>query len=151
MTKLMVTRFNNITENENSRWRDKYDFNGCVYNSPVRIKDSVPLMINLIIIEMNNDKNKIIGFGKIKNKVYTDRTYRIYQEGNYNRYTYRGAKRINIENINNKDIQEKIQKLEERLFKGKSHLKRGQGITQVSDVIGREYLKIIEELFILTT
>ena len=144
----MVTRFNNNTENENSRWRDKYDFVGCVYNSPVHIKDSVPLMVQLIIIEMNNDKNKIVGFGKIKNKVYTDRTYRIYQERNYNRYTYRGAKRIYIENINNKDIQEKIQKLEERLFKGKSHLKRGQGITQVSDVIAREYLKIIEELFI---
>jgi len=151
MTELMVTRFNNNTENENSRWRDKYEFDGCIYNSPVRIKDSVPLMIHLIIIEMNNDKNKIIGFGKIKNKVYTDRTYRIYEERNYNRYTYRGAKRIEIENINNKDIQEKIKKLEERLFKGKSHLKRGHGITQLPIDIKNEYLKLITELFLSTT
>jgi len=158
MTQLMVTRFNNTTQNENVRWRQKNDFSGCIYNSPVHIKENIPLMITIYVIEMNNDENKLIGFGKIINKVYTDRKYQIYEERNYNRYTYRGSTRINIETINkteekivSQELKDKIKKLEERLFKGKAHLKRGQGITQVPIDIKNEYLKLINELFLSTT
>jgi len=163
MTQLMVTRFNNNTKNENTRWREKNDFLGCIYNSPVHIKETIPLMITIFVIEMNNDENKILGFGKIKNKVYTDKKYRIYEDRNYNRYTYRGEKRIDIENITNitnidnidnkklKENQDNIKKLEKRLFKGKSHLKRGHGITQLPIDIKNEYLKLITELFLSTT
>ena len=136
----MVTRFNNTTWEENKRWRETNEYEGCVYNSPVYIKEIVPLMITIYVIEMNNDTNKILGIGKIINKVYTDKKYNIYEERNYNRYTYRGSTRIET-------TDEKIEKLQKRLFKGKSHLKRGQGITQVPPDIIASYYKYIEKLF----
>jgi hypothetical protein len=140
MSLLMVTRFNNTTWEENKRWRETNEYEGCVYNSPVYIKEIVPLMITIYVIEMNNDTNKILGIGKIINKVYTDKKYNIYEERNYNRYTYRGSTRIET-------TDEKIEKLQKRLFKGKSHLKRGQGITQVPPDIIASYYKYIEKLF----
>jgi len=140
MSLLMVTRFNNSTWEENKRWRERNEYAGCVYNSPVYIKEIVPLMITIYVIEMNNDTNKILGFGKITNKVYTDKKYNIYEERNYNRYTYRGSTRIET-------VDEKIEKLQKRFFKGKSHLKRGQGITQVPSDIIVSYFKYIEKLF----
>ena len=144
----MVTRFNNSTWNENKRWREINNYDGCIYNSPVYIKEIIPLRIVLYVIEMNNDTNKILGFGKIINKVYTDRKYRVYEERNYNRFTYRGTKRIDIDNIENNEIKAKIQKLEERLFKGKGHLKRGQGITQLPKDVENKFINfIVEKVF----
>jgi hypothetical protein len=132
MPELMLTRFNDITWNENCRWRDKNAFSGCIYNSPVHIKEDIPLMITIYVIEMNNDQNKIMGIGKIINKVCTDQNYRIYEERNYNRYTYRGKSRIDRKEIESNNLLKlKLEKLEKRLFKGKSHLKRGQGINRV--------------------
>ena len=86
---------------------------------------------------MNNETNKIEGIGKIVNYVHTDRKYKVYSDNNYNRYTYYGKVRINREMIKNK---EKLEKLEERLFKGKSHIKRGQGILNVPNDIYHDYL-----------
>lgn len=148
MIKLMVTRFNKNTWNENMRWREINNYLGCIYNSPVYIKEIIPLMITLYVIEMNNDINKILGFGKIINKVYTDRKYRIYEDRNYNRFTYQGNKRIDIKHIKNEEILDKVKKLEEKLFKGKGHLKRGQGITQLPKEVENEYLNyIVEKVF----
>ena len=137
MIKIMATRFNNSTWEENCRWREKNQFNGCIYNSPVNIKDNIPLEISLFVIEMNNETNKIEGIGKIINYVHTDKKYKIYNDLNYNRYTYHGKLRINRDMIRNK---EKLEKLEERLFKGKGHLKRGQGILNVPNDIYHDYL-----------
>ena len=42
----------------------------------------------------------------------------------------------------------KIEKLEERLFKGKGHLKRGQGITQLPKDVENEFINfIVEKVF----
>lgn len=137
MIKIMATRFNNSTWDENCRWREKNNFNGCIYNSPVYIKDNIPLQIPLFVIEMNNETNKIEGIGKIVNYVHTDKKYKVYSDLNYNRYTYHGKQRVNRDMIKDK---EKLEKLEDRLFKGKSHLKRGQGILNVPSDIYRDYL-----------
>ena len=140
---LMVTRFNNKTWEENVRWRENNHFQGCIYNSPVYIKEDIPLMITFDLIEMNNNTNKIIRNGKIINKVHTDRNYRIYEERNYNRYTYKGKTRID-----RKDIElEQLENLEAEIFKGKTHLKRGQGISKVSHTITKKYLEFIEKQF----
>ncbi len=144
MIKLMVTRFNNNTWEENKRWREINNFKGCIYNTPVYIKSDIPLQITIFVIEMNNDTNMIEGIGKIINYVYTDRKYKVYSESNYNRYTYQGKKRIDRDMIKEKY---RLEKLEERLFKGKSHLKRGQGIINVTHDIYREYLCYIMSHF----
>lgn len=149
MDYLMVTRFNNLTWLENVRWKEKNDYTGSIYNTPVNIKDNIPILVNIYVIEMNNETNKILGIGKIKNYVWVDQKYKIYSDSNYNRYTYKGTKHIDIENINTKNIKnrELIEKLENRLFKGKSHLKRGQGITRTSKKITDDYLDFISSLF----
>ena len=147
MNILTVTRFNNNTWDENCRWREKNVFPGCIYNSPVHIKENLPLMITIYVIEMNNDQNKIMGISQIINKVYTDRRYKIYEEGNYNRYTYRGKTRIDRTDIALENL-ETLEKLEKRLFKGKSHLKRGQGLSRVPFDVSKEYLKFITILLL---
>ena len=124
----MVTRFNNNTWIENMRWREINNWKGCIYNCPTCLKHDIPINAELYIIEMNNEENRIEGIGKIKNKIFLDRKYKIYTDNNYNRYTYKGTKRIDREDIIEK---EKLEKIERLLFKGKTHLKRGQGISKV--------------------
>ncbi len=143
MKRLMVTRFNNNTWQENRLWRERNDHNGCIYNCPVYIKDDVPLMIKIYVIEMNNETNKVLGIGRILNKVYTDQNYAIYDDRNYNRYTYKGKRRIDKIDID--PVQ--LEKLERRLFTTKSHLKRGQGITQVPQDVASIYLDYIDNLY----
>jgi hypothetical protein len=146
MPLLMVTRFNNNTWEENARWRENNAFPGCIYNSPVHIKEDIPLMVTIYVVEMNNTTNKIMGFGKIVNKVHTDKKYRVYEERNYNRYTYRGQTRIDRKDIELENS-ENLEKLETALFKGKAHLKRGQGISKVTPLITKKYLEFIEKQF----
>ena len=140
----MVTRFNNNTWQENERWREKNETSGCIYNCPIYIKENVPLLIKIYVIEMNNDTNKVLGIGRIINKLYTDQKYIIYDDRNYNRYTYKGKKRIDKQDIDPIELE----KLEKRLFTTKSHLKRGQGITQVPDDVSIKFFKTVDNIFI---
>lgn len=142
MNKLAVTHFNNHTYNENDRWRKNKEYNGCIYNCPVRIKDSIPIGSKIYIIEMNNESNTIIGIGLITNRVISKR-YKIYSDNNYNRYTYQGKKRIDSNLLD----EVTLKCLETRLFKGKKHLKRSQGIAEVPNDVTDEYLNYIKDLF----
>ena len=96
---IAVTRFNNETWRENQRWRENNNFTGCIYNTPIHIKDAIPLEITLYIIEMNNQTNNIMGIGRLLNKVHTDKKYKIYNDNNYNRYTYKGNSYLSREAI----------------------------------------------------
>lgn len=160
MDELVLTRFNNSTWNENVRWREENNYNGCIYNSPVRISPNIPLQKTLYVIEMNNDTNEILGFGKISNHIYRDKQYRVYTDNNYNRYTYRGKKRIDPKDnnhytykgcrridINNIQSFDQKENLQDRLFKNKTHLKRGQGLTRVPQDVTNKYYLLIKSLF----
>ena len=138
---IMVTRFNNNTWEQNKNWREKNKYQGCIYNVPVYITDKIPLLESLFVIEMNNDTNKIMGIGKIFNKVYVDRSYIIYDDRNYNRHTYKGKCRLDINDIKDPNILEQIENLQKRLFKGKSHFKRGYGISQLTKEVNEEYYR----------
>jgi hypothetical protein len=142
MNLLAVTHFNNLTYSENTRWRKNKNYEGCIYNCPVYIKNSIPINSKMYVIEMNNETNTIIGIGLIINRVITKR-HKIYSDNNYNRYTYRGKKRIDSNLLD----EVTLNSLEERLFKGKRHLKRSQGIAQVPKDVSDEYLNYIKELF----
>jgi len=125
---IATTRFNNETWEQNLIWRERNNWKGCIYGTPTRIKDVIPNGANVIIIEMNNDKNKIMGFGLIKKKEFMDKKYNIYEWGNYNRYIYKGKYRIDRENIMNDDEELVFKVLDMLVFKGSRHLKRGHGI-----------------------
>ena len=141
MSILAVTHFNNLTWQENSRWREQEQYNGCIYNSPVQIKGI--LQNRIYVIEMNNQENKILGIGLINNRLYYDRKYKIYSDKNYNRFTYLGKLWLPRTCID----EDTLNKLETRLFKGKKHLKRSQGIVQVPKDIQDIYLKYIDTLW----
>ena len=91
---------------------------------------------------MNNEINKVIGIGLIKNRIYPKQN-KIYSDNNYNRYTYLGKKWIDYSLIDT----ETLECLEERLFKGKRHLKRSQGIAQVPKDVEKEFQNYIVSLY----
>ena len=142
MNLLAVTHFNNETFCENKRWRENNKYDGCIYNCPVKIKETIPLLSLIYVIEMNNETNKIIGIGLIKNRIYPKK-HKIYSDNNYNRYTYLGKKWIDCSLIDN----ETLEILEQRLFKGKNHLKRSQGIVEVPYDVSKEFLNYIDTLY----
>ena len=145
MNLLAVTHFNNLTYSENRRWCKNKEYEGCIYNCPVRIKESIPINSKIYVIEMNNEINKVIGIGLIKNRIYPKQN-KIYSDNNYNRYTYLGKKWIDYSLIDN----ETLENLELRLFKGKNHLKRSQGIVEVPLDVTKTYIKYIDDLYQLT-
>ena len=88
--------------------------------------------VNVFVLEMNNEEpNKIMGIGLIKNHSYRQKEY-AYIHGNsrYNRYTYKGDFRIDVDDMSDAEKQV-LRKLEDMVFKGKGHLKRGQGIIMI--------------------
>ena len=76
MVFLTCTRFNTETFQQNTRWRKNNEHLGCIYGTPVRIKDDIFVNAVVIVLEMENDINKIVGIGLIKNTVEKVITYK---------------------------------------------------------------------------
>jgi len=128
---IFATRFNNETFKEYNTWREKNEYKECIYNSPVKITEKLFPNEQIFVLEMNNSENKIVGIGKIKNKLVFDNKYRIYSDNNYNRYTYKGQYRIERKELT-KEEEKIIHILDVLLFSGARHMKRGQGIQALS-------------------
>ena len=147
---LATTRFNTKTWGENCKWREKHHWDGCVYGTPVRIADKYMPNAKMFVLEMHNDKNKIQGIGLIKNKIEIGKYHKIYDEGNYNRYTYKGVQRISRNELN-KQQKKIIRILDILVFKGSRHLKRGQGVKVVPEWISNnshiDFVHLIREIF----
>ena len=113
---LASTRFNSNTFAEFERYISGDEFHYCV---PVKIKQTVPLNSLLFVAEMNNELNKIMAIGLIRNIPGNRR--RIYSDDNYNRYSYEGMARLHrdiLEEIDN----EFVEILDTILFKGFQNL-----------------------------
>ena len=130
MIYLSTTRFNRSTWDQNHRWRETCAWEGCMYGTPSRIKDSIPIGAIMFILEMHNDINEIQGIGLIVNRVDARKLYKIYEQGNYNRYLYHSPYRIDRTNLNAEELKV-LTILDTLVFKGSTHLKRGHGITSV--------------------
>jgi len=127
-----ITRYNKQTLGERNKWLLNNPKYKCIYKSPIAIKSSIPYETRLFVLEMNNDTNQIIGIGIIVNEVRMDRGYQVYEDGNYNRYTYLGSERIDRSEImKSKQNVIVIETLERLLFYGPRHSKRGQGIHEL--------------------
>ncbi len=123
---VVTCRFNNETRDANYAYRTKHGYE-CMYCSPLELSPKISYDAPIFVIEMNNSVNKIEGIGLIKNKPETNRYYKVHIDGNTNRYIYIGNYYIDRESI------ERINPLlvyilEEILFKGKTHSKRGWGL-----------------------
>lgn len=147
---LATTRFNTDTWNENNKWREKNNYRGCAYGSPVRIADKYAPDSYMFILEMHNDKNKIQGIGLIKNKNHIGKYHKIYEDRNYNRYIYKSKKRIDRKELT-RHQKKIIRILDILIFKGSTHLKRGQGIIVVPRWISEnthiDFISFFKELY----
>lgn len=124
---ITTTRFNNKTYNENTKYREGMNPKpGCVYSCTQPITQRIRSDINIFVLEMNNDSNKITGIGLIKNEPFYNK-YKIHEDDVYNIFSYIGNTRIDRSEMTPKE--EQIMKVFDILcFKGKGHLKRLKGI-----------------------
>jgi len=137
MTDIYVTRFTHDTWNENVEYcRKRYDENvkKIIYNTPIMISKNVSYNSDIIVVEMNNSTNKILGLSIVKNRIKGTHKHKIYSDNNYNRYSYYGCKRIPVEDMTDYE-KEVILFLESICFKGKTHIKRGQGMSKINDIM----------------
>lgn len=123
---LMTSRFNTNTLRENRTYLEKHNKIGCIYCSPDPIAKNIPLDKILFVLEMNNDTNKIAGIGMVRNHPYPYK-HMVYENGNYNRYSYVGKYRIDRKDMT--EYEENIMTVFDVLcFTGNKHMKRGQGL-----------------------
>ena len=122
---IATTRFSNKTYVENYIWKLNNNYSGAIYGSPHRICEKIAPYKKIIVIEMNNDLNLVMGIGCVKNYLRFNKTYKIHKESKYNRYVYKGKKRIDRENIEPYILEQ----LEYILFTTSQHYKRLRGIT----------------------
>ena len=122
-----TTRFNENTWTQNNDFRIKNNIStGCIYNSPYSLSIKIPTNVLIFIIEMNNSLNEIMGIGLIRNKPI-EKHYKIYECDNYHRFQYASKFHIDRKNLP-ESMREHFDNI---LFKGKGHLKRGNGITKI--------------------
>lgn len=124
---LMTSRFNNKSFREMREYCCDSKSAKVVYGSPKEISMYVPRDTIMFILEMNNDENRIMGVGLVKNNPYPNK-HVIYEDGNWNRYNFVGKYRIDRNEM--KEDEEWIFKaLDIICFTGCRHQKRNQGIT----------------------
>ena len=156
---LATTRFNSETWKQNENYRIKHKLNGCVYGTPIRLARKIPQDSYMFILEMKNlpkshkdAPGKIMGIGYIKNHIKYCKNKNIYKDRNYNRYCYRSKYRISRAKLKEENV-DMLHLLETLVFRGYSHLKRGQGITCVpqkklnNPKLRNKLKKFIMELF----
>lgn len=145
---ITTTRFNNETFLQNRNYCINH--NGLYYGSPTQVKENIKPNANIIVIEMNNTKNKIMGIGLVKNEIRKQKQHKIYEDQNYNRFTYIGKIRIDSEEITNSYDKQVLAALENLFFKGATHLKRAQGITELPNWILKNKANFDVKLFFKT-
>jgi len=125
-----TTRFSKETFDENKIWRDKHNWEGCIYGVTKKTTKIIPSNALIYVLEMNNDTNTIEGIGLIRNYINSERRICIYKSDiNYNRYIYNSKYRIDKKKINSPKM---MNLLEHIVFTGCRHYKRGQGITTIN-------------------
>lgn len=150
---LASTRFNSKTFSEREEYTNKTKI--MCYGAQIKIKSSIPLNALLFVVEMNNEKNQVMGIGLIRNIVSPDAHF-IYEDNNYNRYIYTGKYRLTREQIEELD-EDILIILEIILFKGYTHIKRHSGITIIPSKLltddrtrGVDLTNKVKEMFLNT-
>ena len=125
---IVTTRFDNATWSENANFRARQSNNhGCIYCSPIMVSSSIPQNSPMFVLEMNNDTDRIIGIGMVRNHPITNYCS-VYNNNNFNRYVYTGKYRIDRSEMSEED-DKILQAFDILCFKGSRHMKRGHGIT----------------------
>ena len=121
-----TTRFNNKTWSENQEYVKKNGKIGCIYPVPEPNGQNIHPDAFLIVLEMNNEQNRIMGVGLVKNKPIYNK-YHVYSDSKYNQYAYLGKYRIDRDEMS--EMEENIMQVFDILcFTGARHLKRLMGL-----------------------
>jgi hypothetical protein len=145
---ILTSRFNNNTEEQNRQYRNKNKIE-CIYCSPIQVSQTIPIDAISFVIEMNNEINKIIGIGLIRNHPTLGK-HIVYKESNYNRYVYTGKNRIDRKEMD--EYEEQIMKaLDILCFKGTTNIKRSNGLKQFPIVMQYKMLNIINLVEFIST
>lgn len=153
MFTVVTGRYNNETWEESFNYRQKRKLK-CIYAPPYKLAESININSSVFVIEMNNSINQIMGIGLIKNKLVTDRVYKVYSDSNYNRFIYIGEYHISRDLLDNYNPF-LVYVLDEILFKGYTHSKRGSGLTKIPEKVlkldiceGIDIKKEIKDIFV---
>lgn len=146
MLYIAVTRFSEETFKEILSFNKER--NNWIYNSPVPLKSNYDKDDNFIVLEMNNNQNKIMGISIVPN-IYECQKYNMYSDTNYNRYSYSSKYRIDSSLFTSEEMDNVINHLENICFKGKRHLKRGHGIQVLSNKNVNLYLREHDDVALL--
>lgn len=131
------SHYHNLNEQLYTHLRHR-DFNKTfVYNSPIYIHESIKHNNCMFVLEMNNDLNKVTGVFKMNNKLH--RRQIIYSDMNYNRYSYLGKRKDR--SCFDEDT---MCLIDDYLFKGYSHQKRGQGIQRINHKISLPIFELLQ-------
>jgi hypothetical protein len=91
---ILTTRYNEKTLLANRTFLEKSGVKyKCVYSSPAEISEKIPVGSKCVVLEMNNDTNRIIGIGLIE-KTECKKKLCIQEWGYYNRVHYAGYFRM---------------------------------------------------------
>jgi len=143
---LMTIRYNDETYREMQNYCEKNAERGikCVYGCPKMISSIVIRDTVLMVLEMNNDKNRIEGIGMVRNTVQEQRKrFQIHEDGNLNRFVYMGSKRIDRSEMT-KEEEEVFAAFDIICFKGFNHQKRGHGVMMFPLDVIEKCKKIID-------
>ena len=123
---IVTTRFNNNTWVENEAYRTQYPVLKCVYATPELNSERFLPDGVLFVLEMNNDTNRLMGIGMVRNRAIVKK-HRVYSNENYNRYAYVGKHRIDRKDMT---VEEEVvaRVFDVLCFTGARHMKRLQGI-----------------------
>lgn len=159
--RLMTTRFTNDTYYELQRYKENNNIvNKCILNIPIKLRVTrVAMSYPLIILEMNNSTNEIMGMGFVLNETHGLRhEYNIYKNMNYNRFTYKSRFYVNLQKNSmdyknyistNIEFVSLLDTLTDICFYGKGHLKRGSSFTAVPmKKITKEVNEKLMEIFL---
>lgn len=128
---IATTRFSDYTFKENRIWREEREYDGCVYGTPLMMTSKIETGRPTLVIEMNNDRNRIEGIGFLFNRPCDDNYRRIYSNPNTNRYIYQGRYRLDRSAVTGEYYKKVLGTLDLLLFKGAGHSKRSIGITRL--------------------
>ena len=133
MFTVVTGRYNNETWRATVNYRERKKI-PCIYATPHKLAENINLNSPVFVIEMNNTTNQIMGIGLIKNKIVMDKTHKVQEDSNCNRYNYIGDYHISREILDDYNP-ELVYVLDEILFKGYTHSKRGSGMTKIPEKV----------------
>ena len=149
---IATTRFSDYTFKENRLWREERECTDCIYGTPLMMTSKIETGRPTLVIEMNNNRNRIEGIGFLFNRPCDDNYRRIYSNPNTNRYIYQGRYRLDKSVVTDEYYKKVLWTLEMLLFKGAGHSKRSIGITRLPgwlmfNVYDYDFGDVIWEMF----